>query len=33
MLNVMADGSELAAKYALLNPYLNERQRRLAGSG
>jgi hypothetical protein len=27
---VMADDSGLGAKHALLNPYLNERQRRLA---
>jgi hypothetical protein len=32
MMAVMADGSELAAKYALLNPYLSERQRRLVAA-
>jgi integrase len=29
----MADGSELAAKYALLNPYLSERQMCREGGG
>jgi hypothetical protein len=32
MITVMADGSELAVKYALLNPYLDERQRRLVAA-